>query len=427
MSSLVSRWKSAGCFFLLSGLLFWSVASYSQMAVSSSSLNFGTVQIGTSSTLSVVVSNPDRETLTITEATISGNGFSFTGPNLPLSLGPRQSTNLLVTFAPQVAGTANGALSVVTEYEGNRWRQRSGTTTFSLSGVTTSPGYLSPSTTGLNFGNTLIGYSQVLTVSLTNSGGSSVAISQAAVTGSGFSLTPLTVPMTLAAGQSTALTVTFTPTVSGSSSGTVTVTSNASDATVGISLSGNGTSLGQMALSPASLSFGTVDVGTTQNLSGVISATGSNVTISSISSTNSQFTLSGLTLPVTIAAGQSTTFAITFTPQAAGAISGSLSFVSNASNSPSVETVSGTGQLIQHTVTLSWNASTSTVSGYNVYRGTVSGGPYAKLDASLDAATTYADSTVQSGQAYYYVTTAVDSAGAESGYSNQVGVQVPTP
>jgi len=39
----------------------------------------------------------------------------------------------------------------------------------------------------------------------------------------------------------------------------------------------------------------------------------------------------------------------------------------------------------------------------------------------------YSDSTVQSGQTYYYATTAVDSSGAESGYSNKVQVSVPTP
>ena len=39
----------------------------------------------------------------------------------------------------------------------------------------------------------------------------------------------------------------------------------------------------------------------------------------------------------------------------------------------------------------------------------------------------YDDSTVQSGQAYYYVTTAVDSAGVESGYSSQVQAVIPFP
>jgi fibronectin type 3 domain-containing protein len=83
---------------------------------------------------------------------------------------------------------------------------------------------------------------------------------------------------------------------------------------------------------------------------------------------------------------------------------------------------------VQHTVTLSWTASTSpNISGYNIYRATDSGGPYSKINTSLDAGTSYADKTVGSGGTYYYVTTAVNSSNAESGYSNQAEAQVPTP
>jgi fibronectin type 3 domain-containing protein len=78
-------------------------------------------------------------------------------------------------------------------------------------------------------------------------------------------------------------------------------------------------------------------------------------------------------------------------------------------------------------VALSWNASTSTVSGYNIYRGSVSGGPYAKINTTLDASAAYSDGNVQAGQTYYYVVTAVGATGAESAYSNQVQAVIPTP
>lgn len=80
---------------------------------------------------------------------------------------------------------------------------------------------------------------------------------------------------------------------------------------------------------------------------------------------------------------------------------------------------------VQHIVTLTWTL--STVAGYNVYRGTVSGGPYAKINRGLNAAAKYVDNTVKSGQTYYYVITAVNAAGVESGYSNQVTAVVPSP
>ena len=78
-----------------------------------------------------------------------------------------------------------------------------------------------------------------------------------------------------------------------------------------------------------------------------------------------------------------------------------------------------------HSATLNWVASTSVVTGYYVYRGTVDGGPYTLLTSSPVAGLTYADTTVQSGQTYYYVTTSVDSSGNQSGFSNQVQATIP--
>jgi hypothetical protein len=78
-----------------------------------------------------------------------------------------------------------------------------------------------------------------------------------------------------------------------------------------------------------------------------------------------------------------------------------------------------------HSVALSWNASTSTVSGYNIYRSTLSGGTYLRINSSLVAGLSYTDSTVQNTVTYYYVTTAVDNTGTESGYSNQVSAAIP--
>ncbi len=93
---------------------------------------------------------------------------------------------------------------------------------------------------------------------------------------------------------------------------------------------------------------------------------------------------------------------------------------------PNTVSLSGNG-VNAHSATLSWTASTSTVAGYNVYRGTTSGGPYTKLNSSLVAGTTYTDNTVAAGQTHYYVVTAVDSSNIESVFSNQVQAVVPSP
>jgi fibronectin type 3 domain-containing protein len=62
-----------------------------------------------------------------------------------------------------------------------------------------------------------------------------------------------------------------------------------------------------------------------------------------------------------------------------------------------------------------------------VYRASQAGGPYSKINLVLDANTTFVDSSVQGGQNYYYVTTSVDSTGAQSSYSNEVQAAIPSP
>jgi fibronectin type 3 domain-containing protein len=152
------------------------------------------------------------------------------------------------------------------------------------------------------------------------------------------------------------------------------------------------------------------------------------VTISSGSSSTSEFALSGISFPLTIAAGQSAAFTMTFTPQASGTASATATFVSNAANTAAVQSLTGNGVApVQHQVTLTWDSSTSSVVGYNVYRGTAVSGPYTKINSTTDASTVYTDSTVATGQTYYYLTTAVSSQGMESAYSNEVSAIIPTP
>jgi hypothetical protein len=189
--------------------------------------------------------------------------------------------------------------------------------------------------------------------------------------------------------------------------------------------------VGTLAISPTALSFGSVNVGGTASEMVTLTAGTAPVTVSAANITGAGFSFSGLTLPMTMAAGQSVSFSVKFAPTVAGSVSGTLSFASNASNSNSTIALSGTGTTTiatTHSTTLTWTASTSTnVVGYNVYRGTQPGGPYTKLSSAAVTGTTYTDSNVSAGATYYYVATAVDSSGVESGYSNSVTAVIPTP
>jgi len=87
----------------------------------------------------------------------------------------------------------------------------------------------------------------------------------------------------------------------------------------------------------------------------------------------------------------------------------------------------GCSVTVTHSVSVTWTASNSSnISGYNVYRGTTSGGPYTQINTGLVTTTSYTDNTVVAGQVYYYVATAVNGSGQQSGYSSQVQATVPT-
>src|SRR5579871_1782430 len=179
---------------------------------------------------------------------------------------------------------------------------------------------------------------------------------------------------------------------------------------------------------PTSTSFGNVLVGSTSTLPVLIKNTGTaSATLSAMTLTGTGFSVTGLSLPYTLPAGQSMSYSVTFAPKSAGSVTGSITITSNAADSPNVETLSGTGTNA-HSVSLSWTASTSTnISGYNVYRSNTSGGPYTKVNGSLITSTSYTDTTVQAGQTYYYVATAVNTSNVESSYSNQAQATVPSP
>ncbi len=285
------------------------------------------------------------------------------------------------------------------------------------------------SASSLSFGNVTVGTTKTMHLSLSNStaaGGASITVSQVKATGTGFSTTSTSVD--LAPGQSTDIAVSYKPTSSGSSSGTLTIDVIGATDPATVPLDGAGTtSTGQLAITPAQLSFGSVNVGSSKNMTETIHATTSDVSISSAGWNGAGYSVSGITFPITVKAGTSKSFTVTFAPQTAGAVTGRLSLVSDAANSPSKSGFDGTGVQVaqQHVVSLNWAASSSSVAGYNVYRGTQSGGPYARVNSSLRTATNLADNSVQSGQVYFYVATAVDTNAGESSYSGEVAAVIP--
>ncbi|MBS1850147.1 MAG: choice-of-anchor D domain-containing protein [Acidobacteria bacterium] len=389
------------------------------LAASPASLSFGSLQTGSSKSLSVTLKNTGTGSVTISNATLSGSSFTLGGLSLPKTLSAGSSAAFTVTFSPKTGGSASGSIAITSNAP---------TVNIGLAGTGTTSTALSASPSALSFGSVQTGSSKSLYATLTNTGGSSVTVSKATVSGTGFTVSGLSLPATIQAGSSVTFSVGFAPKSAGSASGSIAITSTAPALT--IALSGTGAATGQLAVTPSSLSFGTVTVGSTKSLTGTISASGSSVTVSSAGTSSAEWVLSGVSLPFTVAAGSSKSFTVTFKPQSSGSASGTASFVTSTGSTVS-EALSGSGAAsgssTQHSVNLSWKAGSSSVVGYNIYRSTVSGGSYTKLNSALNTATSYVDKTVAAGTTYYYVATAVNSSGAESGYSAVVVAVVPTP
>ena len=280
----------------------------------------------------------------------------------------------------------------------------------------------------LRFGKVAIGQRSARSITLTNASDSDITLLRVTIQGRDFTLRGLDLPLTLASGERFTFNGVFAPRSHGDISETVSFVSDPSSMVnpiLMLQVAGTGTDGGQLAVNPALMDFGTVSIGSFATQSGTLTASGEPVTISSANSSSSEFTFSGLTFPLTIPAGGVQEYTVTFTPQNDSAVLAGLSFFSDASDSPTVQSLTGIGA-VGHTVDLSWNASTSQdVIGYNLYRGTTSGGPYQKINPVLDPTTVYTDNTVGDGNTYYYVATAVNSSDQESVYSNEAQAVIP--
>jgi hypothetical protein len=397
------------------------------LTLSPTSFSFGNVAVGSNQSQTETLKNTGSANLTISQATVTASGFSVTGLSLPLTLTPNQSTTFGVRFAPTSAGASNGNVSLTI----------SGSSTsmdIAFSGTGVPPATLTATPSSLTF-NVQAGKTQILSETIQNTGGVDATISQATASGTGFSISGITAPLTLTPGQSASFSVTFAPQTSGNYSGSVGIASNASNPSLTISLTGTATaqSGGQLSVSPTTIGVGSVVVGLRGTQTGSLTATGANVVVSSVTlgGTNpSEFSISGLSFPVTVTTSQSLSFTVKFTPGATGAASATASFASDASNSPTVASLTGTGTPAPvHTVQLSWVASTTTgITSYNIYRAVFgsSCGSYSNIGSTAGSATAYTDNAVTDGTSYCYATTAVDPNG-ESAFSSITQATIPPP
>ena len=355
-------------------LIFTSFA-VAQTTVSATSVNFGYVVVNTTSAAKVVtLKNTGTSSISVSPLGVTAGTPYAISPSSTCSstLAQGASCNILLTFSPTTLGAQPASTLTITTTAPNSPQ------TVTLTGTGIAPTVASPM--AVNLGNVVVGQTSAIeTVTLKNNQTTSVTISSVAVTAGtpyAISSTSTCLNPTLAAGASCTIGLTLSPTTTGAQPASeLTISTNAPNSPLTVTLTGKGIAPAQIL--PTGLSFGNEIVGIT-SAAKTITLTNNESSVLTITEAifNGPFVLdtsavttcpiTGGTVSGTLAANSSCVIGIDFKPTAPGYInSGQITVIDNATDSPQIATLAGTG-------TLSVSFSPSSVGFGNVVENTTS-------------------------------------------------------
>jgi len=315
--------------------------------------------------------------------------------------------------------------------------------------VSTETPSLHVSANSFNFSTVVVGHTQSQTLKISNAGTAALRLASLSISNPQFAASGPAIPATILPSTSLSYVITFSPTSVGNTSASLDISSNASNGIAALALAGTGEkAFADLVVTPASINFGNLNLKAKSTQNVTLQNTGDiSMTIQGVTVAGASFGYGSLSPGLSLSPSQSITFQVWFTPQAKGPASATMSFLSPSLSSPAELSLSGGGiapspappapapkpspvptpaPAVQHTIQLNWNASTSAVVGYRVYRSESYGTSYTPLTGEAFDGLTYADTSVASGGTYYYVVTAIDAAGVESAHSNQVKAVLPS-
>jgi hypothetical protein len=230
----------AGLCFLtafLSGCGGTTIPKIGNLVISSSSVSFGSVQVGQTATATLTLSNSGSAFLQISKIQFSSPNFALSGQvPLPITLEEGATWNLTLQFAPSAAGAAAGSLTFTAT--GNR-----SSVTVALSGtgdaIPVAPAMqLQP--TIVSFGDVQVGAAAAQNVTITSFGTAPLTVSAITITGSGFTVSGLTLPATLDPGQTADFEISFDPSAAGAATGQISLATNVAAGSASVDLTGTG-------------------------------------------------------------------------------------------------------------------------------------------------------------------------------------------
>jgi hypothetical protein len=292
---------------------------------------------------------------------------------------------------------------------------------------------VSLSAANLSFASQSVGStSAAQTITLVNSGNTTLTIASLAITGTNANDFAQTNNCSngVAAGTNCSIAVVFTPSATGARMATLIITDNATSSPQSVSLSGTATAPA-VSLSPTNLAFASQPVGTNSTVQTITVTNTGNAPLSitglAVTGTNANDFTETDTCGSSVPTGAQCTIAVIFTPSASGPRTATLRITDNANSIPQTVSLSGTGA---HDVMLSWTISaTPGVVGYYIYRGTTSHGESSTpLNSTPINDTSYTDENVVAGGTYFYVVRALGADGVtQSANSNEAAATVPAP
>ncbi len=282
------------------------------IALAGPSVDFGLVNVGSQATAPFQLTA--TQSVSVTALSSSSPEFTASGviPPLPSTLAPGETLSGMVTFQPTATGIRAAALVATTS---------AGTFSLSLSGVGQVSGpRLDAVPDTVVFDPTVLGRSSIQAITVTNIGDAAATVTSVAVAGAPFSVTGAPPPgASIAPGQSVTVTVTFAPTASGTFHGSVTFASGSGS--IGVPLSGTTVEPGRLDVAPLELDFGQVRIGASATQSFTASNGGGQrltITRSKPPSTGVGFTGAPFPEGTSLAAGESRTINVTFSPTGSG-------------------------------------------------------------------------------------------------------------
>ncbi len=321
---------------LTASLVGTGTSSAASAYFSPAAINFGNQTVGsTGNAWGVTLNNTGGGSMTGLSLATSSTNFTISSNNCGNSLAANSVCSFQLEFTPTAQGNLSGVVTAT--YTGGGSGGAGGSLSALLSGVGIVP-TVSIAPSSLNFANQLQGTTgtpQVATLTNTSAGPVSFPTSGSMTilgNSSDFTIQSSNCPNPLPAGASCTISVAFNPQGAAAYTGTLLVTDSAGSSPQTVALTGTGTSNAPSGVfSPASIAFGNQTLKSSSNPWGMTLTNNGNVAIQ----VGSPFTVSGTVsgdftvssnncASATLAVGAACSFQVTFTPQAVGAQSGSI-------------------------------------------------------------------------------------------------------